>query len=168
MKNSPPKDQHSKDQHFGQIEKYFRSEYASMLSFAGYLLNNRSLAEVAVQETFVCALENYEKFESSPNPVGWLYNTLKNMIRHIQRDQQKIIKRMVQLDSCAEDYIASTHKSAMDLCTNKENPDFQLLIRFYVYGYTLKELAQEEGISVGAMTMRIQRAKERIKKENLL
>ena len=156
------------DQHFSQIERYYRSEYTTMLSFAGYLLSNRSLAEVAVQETFVCALENYKKFETSPNPTGWLYNTLKNIIRHIQRDQQKVIKRMVQLDNYIENTTSSSYTSLLELCDEGSNTDLALLIRFYVYGYTLKELAQEEGISVGAMTMRIQRAKKRVKKGDFL
>ena len=84
------------------LEQYFRAEADNIVSFATHLLNNRSLAEVAMQDTFVFALENMDKMLSSPEPVGWLYNVMKYIIKHMQRDQQKLIKRAISLDNIAE------------------------------------------------------------------
>ena len=159
LKHPPPK-----NQRYDLVEQHFRSEYDHLVSYAEHLLNSPSLAEVAVQDTFVCALENYEKFQRSRNPIGWLYNTLKNIIRHIRRDQQAVLKRAVQLDDCAVLYLSTSDKYALDFSHKLADPDLQLLIQFYLYGYTIKELANRHGTSVGAMTMRIKRAKERIRK----
>ena len=45
-----------------------------------------------------------------------------------------------------------------------KNEDIQLLKRFYIDGFTLKELAAELGITVPAMKMRLSRARKRAKK----
>ena len=58
------------------LEQFYRAEYQRMLRVAGYTLKNDNLAETAVQETFVTAARKIDSLLSSPNPTGWLYNTL--------------------------------------------------------------------------------------------
>ena len=151
------------EEHLQLIEKYFQSEYADMLSFAYYLLNNRSMAEVAVQETFVTALVNIEKFAASPSPVGWLYNTMKYKIKHMNRDKQRLITKFVPMDDVTESQLASTDDTRYEFSLSVDDSDMKLLIQFYVQEYSIKELAREYGITSGACKMRIKRAKERIK-----
>ena len=159
------KDRVVSEDHRQLVEKYFQSEYAEMLSFAFYMLENHSMAEVAVQDTFMTALEKAEKFTSSPNPVGWLYNTLKFKIKHIFRDKQTLITRFLPVDEITESQLASTDDTQYPFSFPAEDPDSKLLIQFYIQGYTMKELAREYGITPGACKMRIKRAKERVKKD---
>ena len=70
------------------LESYYCNEATNMIAFASCILNNRSMAEVAVQETFLIALNEMEKLKASPKPVGWLYITLKNIIMHMKREQK--------------------------------------------------------------------------------
>lgn len=155
-----------KDERLKLLEAYYRNEYAEMLSTASYMLNNSALAEVAVQDTFVIALENIDKLTASPSPVGWLYNVLKNNVRHMRRDQQAMLKRFVSLDDAPEvEAVDAGHKAKFFINENK-NPEMELLIKFYIHGYSLKELAHEYGISIGACKMRIKRAKTRLKNFN--
>ena len=149
---------------FDIVEKLYRSEYPNMLSFAGYLLSDKALAEVAVQDTFVCALQNIHKLEAG-SQVGWLYNTLKNIVRNIRRDRQFLIKNFMQLDEAKEVPAAPPGQAQLLASEGRGDPEVQLLMRFYLYGYSLKELAEETGVSVGAMKMRIKRAKEHVKEK---
>lgn len=147
------------------LEQYYREEFEDMVTFASHILASRSLAEVAVQDTFLIALNNIEKLTKSPNPVGWLYITLKNVIKHIQRDRQRQLLRVVSLEEIKEipaDDAGERLCMTMDVC---KDPDLCLLYKFYVENKSLKELAKEYGITVGACKMRIKRAKARAKEK---
>lgn len=148
------------------IEEYFKKEYTGMVSFSYYLLKNKSLAEVAVQDSFVFALEHTEKLTSSQNPEGWLYCVLKNTVRHMLRDQVALKNHLVSFEDitepCTEDRY-SDWKTIFDKCSNS---DKQLLIRFYIEGYSLRELSNEYNISIGACKMRLKRARNQIKKNS--
>ncbi len=47
----------------------------------------------------------------------------------------------------------------------KDSEELKLLVEFYYQGYTIKELADQRGISIGACKMRIKRAKEHLRKK---
>jgi len=149
------------------LEKYYRDEAENMAAFAARILGDTSLAEVAVQETFLTALNNLNKLTASPKPVGWLYITLRNIIKHIQRDRQEQLRRFVAMEEVGEDKIFAEDSNVHELimtaasCTNA---DMKLLYEFYVEGYSLRELAEKYGISLGACKMRIRRAKDRARK----
>lgn len=144
------------------LEGYYRSEAEDMISFAAYLLNNNeSMAEVAVQETFLIALKKIQTLKSSPNPVGWLYITLKNIIKHIHRDQQRQLSRIVSIDALQAVPAAEKNLDLWLLLESCDHADARILIDFYLKNRTIKELAGEYGITIGACKMRIKRAKER-------
>lgn len=143
------------------MEKYYREEYKDMLLFAGRMLNSVELAEVAVQETFVIALEKLSSLKASTKPVGWLYNTLKNVIRHMRRDQQAQLLRMVSMDDVLELPASNKEADLLLLASAEKDSDLRLLIEFYVEGRSIQVLAEENKISVGACKMRIKRARER-------
>ena len=143
------------------IEQFYRQEYESMFRLACYSLNDQNLAETAVQDAFLIASTKFDKFTSSPNPTGWLYNVLKNNIRELRRERQKILTRFVSLDDVPE---LSVNIPYIDSINAKKDADLQLLSRIYVDGYSLREIADELSISVPALKMRINRAKKRLRK----
>ena len=147
------------------LEQYYREEFEDMVTFASHILESRTLAEVAVQDTFLIALNKIDRLAESPNAVGWLYITLKNVIKHMQRNRQKQILRIVALEEIKE---IPTDDASMSLWITKDackDPDIGLLYKFYVENNSLKELAEEYGITVGACKMRIKRAKGRVKEK---
>lgn len=143
------------------LEKYYREEFKDMLLFAVRMLNSEELAEVSVQDTFVIALEKIASLKASTNPVGWLYNTLKNVIRHMRRDQQAQLLRVVSIDDIPELPASDKEADLLLIASSGKDPDIRILIEFYVEGRSLKELAEEYRVSVGACKMRIKRARER-------
>lgn len=80
------------------LEQVYFEEVPNMLKYAEIALNNRPLAEDAVQTTFKIALEKIDDFVNSPKPVGWIKVTLKNVIMHKQREQIKWQKNIIDLE----------------------------------------------------------------------
>jgi len=142
-----------------QLEQLYRAEFNNMLRFASVLLSDDSLAETAVQESFLIAARKFDNLIASPSTVGWLYNTLKFVVKQMRRERQAMLARSVPLEDAPE---LSVEDEISTLDT--KNEDIQLLKRFYIDGFTLKELAAELGITVPAMKMRLSRARKRAKK----
>ena len=147
------------------LETCFREESPHMVKFAARLLDNKGLAEVVVQDCFVFALEHIDVFQGSPNPVGWLYKTLKNFIGHAIRDQQTYLKHIVQSEDALELYTPQFDQYSQGLLDDANNPDLRLLVQFYICGYSIAELADHYHSNPGAIKMRIRRAKERLKNQ---
>jgi DNA-directed RNA polymerase specialized sigma24 family protein len=144
------------------LETCFREEYKDMLLFASSLLGDRTQAETAVQDTFVTALEKREQFLKSPSPVGFLYNTLKYKIKRMIRDRQKLLSLVLTLDDSPDLAVPCTAVNHLSYSAIAKDPDLALLCRFYLEGYSLRELAQERGVSIAACKMKIRRAKDRV------
>lgn len=52
------------------IEALYRKKSLLLYHYAKTIFNNPSIAEEAVQETFIVACINYEKLQKSENPEG--------------------------------------------------------------------------------------------------
>ena len=147
------------------IHRLFVAEYASMRAAATAALGDRNLAEVAVQETFVLALRFREKLSVSENPVGWLYRALRNTIRHMERERQAVLLHTLPLDELNEPELARQDRYDLLEDELRQSDELKLLEAFYVQGYSIRELAQREGISTGACKMRLKRAREKRRKK---
>ena len=146
------------------IEYYYKSEYNNLLRYARRILMNEGLAEDAVQDTFQIAMNKHEKFAASPNPVGWLYETLKFVLKHAQRDRQRYIRMMVPLELIPEESVSSDEIMLKLTTLYGDDAEMKLLILFYGYGFKVQDLANMLGITEGACKMRIRRARANQKK----
>ena len=66
------------------IGELYQEMFEKLMVYASVNLGSDSLAEEAVQETFRIACQKPESICNSPNPRGWLVNSLKNTIRNMQ------------------------------------------------------------------------------------
>lgn len=146
------------------IETCYKRKYAAMLRVAHRMLSDPALAETAVQETFLVALRQPDKFSDAPDREAWLYAVLKNIIKHLRRDRALALKYAVSVDDVPEEKLSYEEPlpepRLLDLT---EGEDRRLLAYHYVYGYSVKELADKYGLSVGACKMRIKRARDRLR-----
>ena len=142
-----------------KIEQYYRENYEFLLKYAWRLLHDEEKAKVAVQETFLVAVEKYEAFISSERPVGWLVWTLRYAVLAMERKESDRESRFIALEDCPSLPALQMNDPEELGCTSS---DMALLNRFYGEGYTAKEMASELKLSVGAMKMRIFRAKKRL------
>ena len=143
------------------IEQYYIVHYDQLFKYAYHILHDQSLAEVAVQETFLVASRRVDKLIESERPIGWLFNVLKYTIKAMERDRAEILRRCVELD----DTVVPSEELPEPEELDKSNCDLALLKRVYVDGYRLSELAAELNTTVPALKMRISRAKKRLRED---
>lgn len=154
------------------IEQLYQAMYCQLLDYAYCAINDRALAEEAVQDTFRIACAKAAELSASANPPGWLMNTLKNSIRNIRRSRARDARLQLQLlTRCSKDKAAADETEALaalqtdidcQQAIGAEN--YELIKKVVLQRYTLLEVAQELGISAEACKKRVQRAKSQLEK----
>jgi len=148
----------------GWIEAYADS----LLKTCYVYLNDRGLAEDALQETFLKAWNHMEDFERKgiANEKAWLtriaVNTCRDLrrgawFRHVDPCQslEELPPRLVAVE--AED-----HTLAMDICRLKDKYK-QVVLLYYFQGMTLQETAQALDLPLSAVHRRLRKAREILK-----
>lgn len=153
--------------HTDQIEKLYIEMYDRLMVYARSSLRNESLAEEAVQDTFRIACQKPEELCDSPNPQGWLVQTLRNTIRNTKR-------HLALAQQLMDHYLAHQYKPSSDpedhldfdlLYENMIKTEaFQLLAQLVIEKKSYKQIAQEQGVSIDACRKRMQRARENLQK----
>lgn len=113
----------------------------------------------------MAALRFREKLKASEKPAGWLYRALQYSIKHIQRERRALLLHTLPLDTVPEEDTARCDDYDLTEDGLNAGEDMRLLRAFYVQGYSIRELAEREGISVGACKMRMKRARERLREK---
>ena len=151
-----------------QIEALYCELYDRMLAYACSALGSDLLGEEAVQETFRIACQKPQSVCSSPNPQGWIVETLKYTIRNI-RSSQASTKRMLEryvLTQVDDITILEDQISISVLYENvASSEEFQLLREFAIEKRSHQEMAAKRGITISACKKRLQRAKESLQKK---
>lgn len=151
-----------------QIERLYLQMYDMLMTYARANEESEELAEEAVQEAFRIACQEPEKLCGSPNPEGWVFLTLRNVIRNNR-------KQRARLRIFLEEYVAGQVKEAafsVDqinvelLYQNVAGSEaFKILSEMIYEGKSHAEMARDRGISVNACKKKVQRAKEELKKK---
>lgn len=145
------------------LEQLYLANYAGMEAFARRFFRNPDIAQDVVQETFLVAQIKLDDVLLSPSPVGWLYNTLKNIIGDTYRKRQRLLDLCVPLsdtDAAAGDELSVrvSYEGAID------DDDLELLIWIYCEGMPYADAAQRLGVSLSALKKRVQRAKAKMRR----
>lgn len=148
----------------GLFIQLYSQYYSEMYYWAKKVLGSDDIAEDLVQETFAVAYRKVDVLVKSPSPKGWLYKTL----RHVIGDNYRRRARLIETVSLSERTEIATN-DAVNLRLELEGiigkTDLDILIRVYTEGYTYKEISEMYNISVSAAKKRVQRAKEKLRKE---
>ena len=154
------------DQH-KRIEVFYLEMYDKLFLYAQNALKNESLAEEAIQETFRIVCTKPEDLLSSPNPKGWIINTLKYTMQNMRHNRDRANALLNQYlatytsDAFSEDRIPLevTYENVA------HSEEFRLIKEMAVEGKSHLEMAQSRGISVAACKKRVQRAKEFLRRK---
>lgn len=153
-----------------QIEALFRAHYSKLIQYAQIILSRNAQckepghAEDAVQEAFAIAWAKREALFASPNPAGWLYNTVNNVVRNLIRADQQWAARLLQAQNQLSQLPFQPPPGAdLELEGLVSQEDLDLLKRLYWEGMTYDELAEELGIGKSTLASRVQRCKERFR-----
>lgn len=150
------------------IDRLYRKKYDLLFKYAKYVFHDSSAAEEAVQETFIVACIHHEKLQASLNPDGWIVNTHKLVCKNIQKSRNRDIGKMLSLtnENALKPfaYTEPSFENKFDLEDYVSPEDVFILRKLILEGYSHKDLAQELNISVDACKKRLQRAKEKFRK----
>ena len=149
--------------HSKEIEQLYLQMYPKLFAYARSVLDNDALAEEAVQDTFSITCQKADALFDSPNPNGWLFNTLKYVISNELRSRSTA--RRILTDYYAaniNDISISNDQIGLEVIYGDiaDTEEFQLLKEMALEGKSHLEMAQARGITVAACRKRVQRAKE--------
>lgn len=149
------------------IEELYVEMYNKLMVYAQSALDDSSQTEEAVQDTFRIACAKADDLLSSNNPRGWLFKTLKNVIKNTLHSRARLNNLLISIDvdTYVED-INSKSEENIDLIYSNfaDKEDYKLLKRIALERSTMLEVAQELGISVEACKKRVQRARKKLQK----
>lgn len=160
MKSCNPQDE--------RIEQLYKEMYRTLLVYAKNGLEEPSLAEEAVQDTFCIACTKSDDLLRSNNPKGWLMVTLKHVIQNTKRQRAKMGKlAMLSLATEEAACLATYDEEDIDTLYGDlaKQEDFQLFKRIVLDHYSMKEAADEFGITVEACKKRVQRIRAFLRKK---
>ena len=149
------------------IEDLYYQLRPLLLSYAASALSSESQAEEAVQDTFQIACQRIDIVSSHPNPQGWVFTTLKNVISNEM--QQRLRDTRVITDTLGAHIDQLGHyadRINVDLIYENvaDTEEFRLIKAIALDGRSMLELSRELGISIPAVKKRAQRAREYLQK----
>ena len=151
-----------------KIEALYYEMFDKLLAYAQSNLDNESLVDEAIQETFRIACQHPERVCESPNPQGWLVNTLRNTIRNMRRNRATAKRIMEQyLFQQYKELSVTEDAVRIEILYDDiaDTDEFTLLKEMAVEGRSHAEMADARGITVDACKKRVQRAKEFLQKK---
>jgi RNA polymerase sigma factor (sigma-70 family) len=155
-------------------DKFLAELYQDMnsrLVFAAYAdVKDRYRAEELVQDVFMLASKKIDSVMKSPNPRGWLVNTLQFVLKREYRSRLNVQKAFAEQSAFTEDLEDSASNSAEDealkmleLSSMFTGAEWHLLKRAYIERCTIAEIADELGIEYDACAKRLQKARDKAK-----
>ena len=156
------------------FEEFYREHFEGLVVYAKAIVKNQHMAQDVVQDAFHIVLrqDKMKEFVCSPNPVGWMRVTVKNVARNAKRAQLRQSRWLIsveELDALAaseDDYEPEDEETVLKGYSEflSEN-EMYLLRRLALDKATYKELADEYGISMWACYKRVSRLEETLAEE---
>ena len=150
------------------ISRLYQEMYGCMFTYATSILNDRTLAEEAVQDAFCILCIKVDEVIEKENPNGWLMRVLQNMMRNMNRQRttmNRLIMTSLQVENLEEILVYDEENVDILYGDVSARADFQLLKRVVLDNYSMLEAAEEFGITVDACKKRVQRMKQFLRKK---
>ena len=144
------------------IDKMYREMFKRLWIYAKRQLEDDSLAEEAVQETFRIACEKGRQVLTSENPKGWIMKAMKYTILTMKRDRAQLHRLYIYFE--VEDRETEMTEDHVDLMYSDlvSEQDFKILKMIVLENSSVKDAAEHFGMSVNTCKKRLQRIKERL------
>ena len=149
------------------IEHLVRDYQTALLRLCFVQLQDRALAEDAVQETFLKAYRGWDKFRGEGSEKAWLCRIAINTCRDMQRGSWfRHIDRHISLDSLPEPAVQPSDDHAeltMALMSLPVKLREALMLYYYQDMNTI-EIAEVLGIAQSSVSNRLRRGREALRK----
>lgn len=159
-----------------KLEKLYYTYRSLMYTEAYRILSDRSLSEDAVNESFIRIVNHLHKLKSDDCPQT--RNFLVVVCRNVAKDIYSQRNKEVFLCPDEADVFFNSSLTPEDIIINKENytklrdiistldPKYKdLLVLSSVYKLKYSDIATITGLSVDAVSKRVQRARQKIKEQ---
>lgn len=151
-----------------EFDKMYLEYKPQLMKFVLASIENKSIAEDIVQETFYEALRKYEVFRQHPYQIGWLYKAagykIKEYLRKMQPRnevsiEQEEIEELLDFEDGYDD--AETQLVLYETLTKDELLRFR---RYYIWGESTEEIAGKEHVTENNMRVRLSRLRQKIER----
>lgn len=167
MKKLEPKEQVTKLTLSQQklIDELYDKHRNMLYNYALSILRDDDMSEEAVQETFRIACTKITTLLEKENKPGWLVNVLKNIIKKAIESKQKAALYIAELPGNFDIEDTGQIDDNVDILYSDlaSNRDFQLIKEFVFEKKSIKDIAQEDKISISACKQRLSRARKRLR-----
>jgi RNA polymerase sigma-70 factor, ECF subfamily len=142
--------------------------YPGCLRFAVRQLGNRADAEEAVQDAFTRAFRFLPRYEERQRFASWLYRILINQCRSIGGRQRRVEETFIPFESIGEDLLSGGTEPELPrielqrALARLSDEDREALLLKYLDDQTYEDMAEQLGVGVSALKMRVKRARERL------
>ncbi len=129
-------------------------------------LRDASLAEDAVQETFVKAYRAMADFRGECSEKTWLMRIAVNTCRSMRRSWwSRMVDRSVTPDMLADLYPAALNEELSLVEDVMRLPDREkdVILLYYYQNMNVREVAQALGVGVSTVSMRLKKARTRLR-----
>lgn len=144
------------------ITELYNENKEQLFRFAYSQFKNHSTAEELVGDTFVVAWKNRNKLVESPNPEGWLTETMKNLIKHKRRELAS--RPEVVYFELVEDFAAPEVSESIIVESGLRADEENLIKMVYFDGVPMNEVAEMLHITPDACRKRVQRARDKLRR----
>jgi RNA polymerase sigma factor (sigma-70 family) len=138
---------------------------SNLQKFAMSLTSDRDSALDLVQDTYLKALKNKDKFVDYTNLKAWVFTIMKNTFINNYRHN---LKENTIIDPTKELYFINQPnikgsispeavylEGEIEKAIESLNDDFKIPFRMHLNGYKYKEIADELGLKIGTVKSRI-------------
>jgi RNA polymerase sigma-70 factor (ECF subfamily) len=166
------------DTPIAEIESVFRAEYARAVAVLVRVFGDITIAEDAVQDAFMAAVERWPTSGVPPSPTGWIFTTARNRaIDRLRRESVRTNRHAQAALLRATDAEAWTEEDAVPddrlrllftCCHPALNSGAQVALTLrLVGGLTTAEIAHAFLVPESTMAQRLVRAKAKIRDANI-
>lgn len=155
-------------EHAVLVEQIYQNNFKELLIHAHQFTDYWPICSDAVYEAFYVACEKADSLLESPNPVGWMKNTVRNCTYALRRVKQKECLNFVPLEELFDISIPCRQPESnilKDCSIFLSTTEYYLVVKFYYYGDSYQNIARDLGISVSACRKRMQRALCKLRKK---
>ncbi|MGV8964402.1 MAG: RNA polymerase sigma factor [Candidatus Saccharimonadaceae bacterium] len=141
------------------------SLHDNLSNFARSLTNNHEAAKDLIQDTYLKALANWDKFADNTNMKAWTYTIMKN---NFINNYRRAVKANIIVDNSEDLFLLNiprksefaSPESQMALQEirqgiSKLQPDQRMPFEMHTEGYKYQEIADQLNLSIGTVKSRI-------------
>ena len=140
----------------------------SLLKVCFTFLRDRSLAEDAVQETFIKVYQSLDSFQGNSSEKTWIFKIARNTWRDMLRGRWfRFVDRRIDLSQLPEQTVQleDGDKEIMESVMALPVKLREVILLCSFEGMSTYEAAESLGITQQAVSSRLKRAKEKLRKE---